>query len=96
MSWRSDSLQLVAGGWLSSAYPGLGAKGWQCPTQADGDISGSLIRALMGPDFNEAREYRLEIVSSNGIRLLEDGSGSATGGGAVRLEVRIYEDGAEL
>lgn len=94
MSWGSNPDSALSGGWLTSAYPGLGILGAAIP--ASGDNGGSPV---LNDGINSAKEYRWELVtppSAGSITLFEDLTCLFSGSpdGIYTAVYRLWEDGA--
>lgn len=59
MSWLSDTTELVTGGWLSSAYPGLGATGAAIKAANPSGEHGAGV--AMNDGLLDASEYLFEV-----------------------------------
>ena len=91
MTWITDSQQLYAGKWITTAYVGRGIKG--AAIINNGSNGGSIIG--MATTVDPAKEYRLQIVSlPSGFTLQENGAGQATAASVAVL--KLFEDGVEL
>ena len=95
MSWASNPDSALSGGWLTSAYPGLGILGSAIP--ATGDNGGSPV---LNDGISAGKEYRWALVTppaSGTITLYEDltfeFSGAANG--IHSATYRLWEDGAD-
>ena len=95
MSWASNPDSALSGGWLTSAYPGLGILGSAIP--ATGDNGGSPV---LNDGINPSSEYRWALVTppaSGTITLYEDltfeFSGAANG--IHSATYRLWEDGVD-
>lgn len=79
--WRSDSTQLVPGGWLSSAYPGFGIQAQNIP--ATGDSGPSFLYkdiALLGAAPTDEFMAQILTLPTAGIFTpYEDGTFTFTG-----------------
>lgn len=95
MSWGSNPDSALAGGWLTSAYPGLGILGAAIP--ASGDNGGSPV---LNDGINAAKEYRWALVTSPSagtITLFEDLTCLFSGApdGIYTTIYRLWEDGVD-
>jgi hypothetical protein len=59
MSWLSDTTELVTGGWMSSAYPGLGATGAMIKAANTTGEHGACV--AMNDGLLDASEYMFEV-----------------------------------
>lgn len=95
MSWASNPDSALSGGWLSSAYPGLGILGADIPTT--GDNGGS---PALNDGINPSSEYRWALVTppaSGTITLYEDLTFEffAAANGIHSATYRLWEDGVD-
>lgn len=95
MSWVSNPDSALSGGWLTSAYPGLGILGSDIPTT--GDNGGSPV---LNDGISPTKEYRWALVTppaSGTITFYEDltfeFSGAANG--IHSATYRLWEDGVD-
>lgn len=95
MSWASNPDSALSGGWLTSAYPGLGILGADIPTT--GDNGGSPV---LNDGINPSSEYRWALVTppaSGKITLYEDLSFEFSGAanGIHSATALLWEDGVD-
>lgn len=96
MSWLSGSSELVSGGWLSSAYPGLGATGLSIKTAGATGEHG--VGVGINDGLLDASEYLFEVVTqpAGGVVSLDE-LGRATiavpADGSYTWTYRLREDG---
>ena len=95
MSWVSNPDSALSGGWLTSAYPGLGILGADIPTT--GDNGGSPV---LNDGISPTKEYRWALVTppaSGTITLYEDLSFEFSGAanGIHSATYRLWEDGVD-
>lgn len=95
MSWVSNPDSALSGGWLTSAYPGLGILGSAIPTT--GDNGGSPV---INDGISAGKEYRwaLETPPASGtITLYEDLTFEFSGAsdGIHSATYRLWEDGVD-
>ena len=95
MSWASNPDSSLSGGWLSSAYPGLGIIGSAIPTT--GDNGGSPV---LNDGISAGKEYRWALVTppaSGTITLYEDLTFEFSGAadGIHSATYRLWEDGVD-
>ena len=95
MSWASNPDSALSGGWLSSAYPGLGILGADIPTT--GDNGGSPV---LNDGISAGKEYRWALVTppaSGTIALYEDLTFEFSGAadGIHSAVYRLWEDGVD-
>lgn len=95
MSWASNPDSALSGGWLTSAYPGLGILGSAIPTT--GDNGGSPV---LNDGISPTKEYRWALVTppaSGTITLYEDLTFEFSGAadGIYSAVYRLWEDGVD-
>lgn len=95
MSWVSNPDSALSGGWLTSAYPGLGILGSAIPTT--GDNGGSPV---LNDGISAGKEYRWALVTSPAsgtITLYEDLTFEFSGAadGIHSATYRLWEDGVD-
>lgn len=95
MSWLSDTVELDAGAWLSSAYAGLGIPGYAIPSAG---VSGA--SPVRNDSTSDTEEYRWRLVSgptAGSLVLYEDTSFDFYGAadGDYAFTYRLYESGAD-
>ncbi len=95
MSWVSNPDSAISGGWLTSAYPGLGILGSAIPTT--GDNGGSPV---INDGISAGKEYRWALVTSPAsgtITLYEDLTFEFSGAsdGIHSATYRLWEDGVD-
>ena len=95
MSWVSNPDSALSGGWLTSAYPGLGILGSAIPTT--GDNGGSPV---LNDGISAGNEYRWALVTppaSGTITLYEDLTFEFSGAsdGIHSATYRLWEDGVD-
>lgn len=95
MSWASNPDSALSGGWLTSAYPGLGILGSAIPTT--GDNGGSPV---LNDGISAGKEYRWALVTppaSGTITLYEDLTFEFSGAadGIHSATYRLWEDGVD-
>lgn len=95
MSWVSNPDSALFGGWLTSAYPGLGILGADIPTT--GDNGGSPV---LNDGISPSSEYRWALVTppaAGTITLYEDLTFEFSGAadGIYSAVYRLWEDGAD-
>ena len=95
MSWVSNPDSALSGGWLTSAYPGLGILGSAIPTT--GDNGGSPV---LNDGISAGKEYRWALVTppaSGTITLYEDLTFEFSGAadGIHSATYRLWEDGVD-
>lgn len=95
MSWVSNPDSALSGGWITSAYPGLGILGSAIPTT--GDNGGSPV---LNDGISAGKEYRWALVtppSSGTITLYEDLTFEFSGAsdGIHSATYRLWEDGVD-
>lgn len=95
MSWASNPDSALSGGWLTSAYPGLGIPGSAIPTT--GDNGGSPV---LNDGISAGKEYRWALVAapaSGTITLYEDLTFEFSGAadGIHSATYRLWEDGVD-
>lgn len=95
MSWVSNPDSALSGGWLTSAYPGLGVLGSAIPTT--GDNGGSPV---LNDGIGAGKEYRWALVTSPAsgtITLYEDLTFEFSGAsdGIHSATYRLWEDGVD-
>lgn len=95
MSWVSNPDSALSGGWLTSAYPGLGILGSAIPTT--GDNGGSPV---LNDGVSAGKEYRWALVTSPAsgtITLYEDLTFEFSGAtdGIHSATYRLWEDGVD-
>ena len=95
MSWASNPDSALSGGWLTSAYPGLGILGSAIP--ATGDNGGSPV---LNDGIVAGKEYRWALVTppnSGTITLYEDLTFEFSGAadGIHSATYRLWEDGVD-
>ncbi|MBV2206652.1 MAG: hypothetical protein KUL87_14620 [Pseudomonas sp.] len=95
MSWASNPDSALSGGWLTSAYPGMGILGSDIPTA--GDNGGSPV---LNDGISAGKEYRWALVTppaSGTITLYEDLTFEFSGAsdGIHSATYRLWEDGVD-
>lgn len=95
MSWASNPDSALSGGWLTSAYPGLGILGSAIP--ATGDNGGSPV---LNDGISAGKEYRWALVTppaSGTLTLYEDLTFEFSGAsdGIHSAVYRLWEDGVD-
>lgn len=95
MSWASNPDSALSGGWLTSAYPGMGILGSDIPTT--GDNGGSPV---LNDGISAGKEYRWALVTSPAsgtITLYEDLTFEFSGAtdGIHSATYRLWEDGVD-
>lgn len=96
MSWASNPDSVLAAGWLTSVYPGLGILGSAIP--ATGDNGGS---PALNDGVDPNKEYRWELVtppSAGTLNLYEDLTFDFTHSADITTSFvyRLYEDGVSV
>lgn len=97
MSWLSSTTELVSGGWLSSAYPGLGATGAAIKAAGPTGDHGAAISINDG--LLDASEYIYQIASQpspSGVVVLTELAQSTMtvpADGSYTWTYRLWEDG---
>ena len=75
MTWLSDSTELIAGGWLSSAYPGHGVRGDAVPSSGDSGPAPLYNDITLPADAAaEVRALILTLPSAGTFAMAEDSS----------------------
>lgn len=95
MSWASNPDSALSGGWLTSAYPGMGILG--SDIQTSGDNGGSPV---LNDGISAGKEYRWALVTppaSGTITLYEDLTFEFSGAsdGIHSATYRLWEDGVD-
>lgn len=99
MSWTCDDVELVAGGWLTSAYAGHGILAQDIPST--GDHGASVLYDQVALPGDNDKEVRAEILTAPiGLTTWyqdEDGSVTASGpDGAYSYTIQVSVDGIAL
>lgn len=99
MSWLSDSTELIAGGWFSSAYPGHGVRGDAVPSSGDSGPAPLYNDITLPADAAaEVRALILTLPSAGTFAMAEDSSFTFGGApdGTYTATYQAYKDGVAI